>query len=93
MRQKMTEYRSIVEQIAKKIRDAVELSEAEKDWVAKLVMAYGQQMYERTGSMFIHNWGGETGSDGLPEWLYVVPTFGVDHRLVGCYRIQRNTEN
>lgn len=70
--------RSVPEVLAKKIETGEELDEKERQHVSRLVMAVGQQFFEKTGSMFICGYTGHTESDGLPEYVHICPTFGAD---------------
>jgi F0F1-type ATP synthase assembly protein I len=66
-----------IEQLADKIKRGSEMTEAERDMASRILMAFGQVFYASSGAMFISGVGGEM-SDGLPESVFVCPSFGSD---------------
>jgi hypothetical protein len=81
-----------LQDIAHKIRNSEELTEEEKIRVEKLLMIIGQDLYTMSDTMFISGYSGDMGTDGLPQWLFVCPTYGADHRCTAMYKKQKRKE-
>jgi hypothetical protein len=73
--------------LAERVRNDAYLEAKEREMVARILMAVGQQFFETTGCMFICGHAGEM-VDGMPEMLMVCPTFGVDARNIHYYKVK-----
>lgn len=76
-----------LEETAAKLRAGDPLDEDEREALARILMAVGQQFYEKTGVMFICGHGGRTIGE-MPEILMVCPMFGADFRDTAYYRLE-----
>lgn len=66
------------EKVAIKIRDGEPLDEQERQMASKILLAFGQAFYEKTGAMFISGIAGKSDQNGLPDGVFICPTFGAD---------------
>lgn len=80
----MTE-RPPIEAIAKKVADGSELTAEERRVASAIIMAVGQNFYEKTGAMFISGYTGEIKPDGLPDTLFITPSYGADFRCTARF--------
>jgi hypothetical protein len=64
--------------IARKIQDGNPLDEQERKVASKILLAFGQAYYENTGAMFISGISGSVDQNGMPEGVFICPTFGAD---------------
>lgn len=81
--------RSRIEEIAQSLRAGEPLSEDERRRIANLLMAVGQEYYDRTGVMFISGYAGALDEMGLPEHVIIVPEYGVDATVFGVYKREK----
>jgi len=68
-----------IEQIGQRLRDGSPLDDSERELAARIVFAAGQAFYDKSGAMFICGVGGDVGEDGLPDTVFVCPSYGADH--------------
>jgi hypothetical protein len=76
-----------IENLADKVRADHPLEDDERELISRILMAIGQQYYEKTGAMFICGHGGKTIGE-MPEILMVCPRFGADFRDTFYYRLE-----
>lgn len=84
-----------IPKLADMVRKGDALTEKEREFIARMLMAVGQQFYERTGCMFICGHMGAMdmeGPGGMPEFLRVCPAYGADFRATRIYRLWTKDE-
>lgn len=70
------------EQEVSTVNSLVEENRLLKEKAAQLVKFIQQVLYDKTGVLFICGEAGEKDQNGMAEYIFVAPTYGVDWHMV-----------